>query len=129
MRMSSHSQALDPMIGIGGKRGILEQDLNSLEEIAWGRHSRGCEDAHSCLPSMTHSFHTSSAKNDFSTNESQKPQNRLPVAEPIRMQPWLSSLLLTSFTSSIKLSHFFFSNEYNKFARVRSGQTYPIHPH
>ena len=33
------------------------------------------------------------------------------------------------FTSSTKVLHFFFSNEYNKLARVRSGQTYPIHPH
>ena len=92
MRMSSHSQALDPTIGIGGKRGKLEQDLNSLEGIARGRHSHGCEGAHSCLPSTTHSFHTSSAKKNFATNESHNPQNRLPLADPIRMQPWLSSL-------------------------------------
>ena len=129
MRMSSHSQALHPMIGIGGKRGKLEQDLNSLEGIARGRHSHGCEDAHSCLPSRTHSFHTSSAKNNFATNESQNPQNRLPVADPIRMQPWLSSLrwrasplrskcrISSSQTSTLNLQ------EYNR------GQTYPIHPH
>lgn len=53
------------------KKRLIPQELNLQEGIAWDRHSHGNEDAHTYLPSKTHSFHTSSAQQNCNKRETQ----------------------------------------------------------
>lgn len=53
------------------KKKLIPQELNLQEGIAWDRHSHGNEDAHTYLPSTTHSFHTSSAQQNVNKWETQ----------------------------------------------------------
>lgn len=53
------------------KKKLIPQELNLQEGIAWDRHSHGNEDAHTYLPSTTHSFHTSSAQQNVNKRETQ----------------------------------------------------------